>query len=87
MPAAYSGEEFVIGFNAEFLRDGVDSIVGDDVRVKLINPPAILEDAAGDFTYLIMPIRLAGLIVRGSRFATSAATSASSSGSSRGSCS
>jgi len=30
--------------------------------VKLINPlrPAILEDAAGDFTYLIMPIRLAG---------------------------
>ena len=62
MPAAYTGEEFVIGFNAEFLRDGVDSIVGDDVRVKLINPlrPAILEDAAGDFTYLLMPIRLAG---------------------------
>ena len=62
MPAAYSGEEFVIGFNAEFLRDGVDSIVGDDVKMKLINPlrPAILEDAAGDFTYLIMPIRLAG---------------------------
>ncbi|HWL33620.1 MAG TPA: DNA polymerase III subunit beta [Gaiellaceae bacterium] len=62
MPAAYTGEEFVIGFNAEFLRDGVDSIVGDDVHLKLINPlrPAILEDAAGDFTYLIMPIRLAG---------------------------
>ena len=62
MPAAYSGEEFVIGFNAEFLRDGVDSIADDDVRVKLINPlrPAILEDAAGDFTYLNMPIRLAG---------------------------
>ena len=62
MPAAYSGEEFTIGFNAEFLRDGIESIVGDDVRVKLINPlrPAILEDAAGDFTYLIMPIRLAG---------------------------
>jgi DNA polymerase-3 subunit beta len=62
LPIAYSGEEFVIGFNAEFLRDGVESIVGDDVQVKLINPlrPAILEDAAGDFTYLIMPIRLAG---------------------------
>jgi len=62
MPAAYSGEEFLIGFNAEFLRDGIDSIVGDDVQLKLINPlrPAILEDAAGDFTYLIMPIRLAG---------------------------
>jgi len=62
MPAAYSGEEFLIGFNAEFLRDGVDSIVGEDVKLKLINPlrPAILEDAGGDFTYLIMPIRLAG---------------------------
>ena len=62
MPAAYSGEEFLIGFNAEFLRDGIDSIVGDDLKLKLINPlrPAILEDAAGDFTYLIMPIRLAG---------------------------
>jgi DNA polymerase III subunit beta len=62
MPAAYSGEELTIGFNAEFLRDGIDSVVGDDVRLKLINPlrPAILEDAAGDFTYLIMPIRLAG---------------------------
>jgi len=62
LPVAYSGDEIVIGFNAEFLRDGVDSIVGDDVQVKLINPlrPAILEDAAGDFTYLIMPIRLAG---------------------------
>jgi DNA polymerase III subunit beta len=62
MPAGYSGEEFTIGFNAEFLRDGIDSIVGDDVRLRLINPlrPAILEDTAGDFTYLIMPIRLAG---------------------------
>jgi DNA polymerase-3 subunit beta len=62
MPVPYTGEEFTIGFNADFLRDGVDSISGDDVRVKLINPlrPAILVDPAGDFTYLIMPIRLAG---------------------------
>jgi DNA polymerase III subunit beta len=62
MPVPYSGEEFVIGFNADFLRDGVDSIPAEDVRVRLINPlrPAILEDPAGDYTYLIMPIRLAG---------------------------
>ena len=62
LPVSYTGDEFVIGFNAEFLRDGVDSIVGDDVQVKLINPlrPAILVDTTGDFTYLIMPIRLAG---------------------------
>jgi DNA polymerase III subunit beta len=62
LPVPYAGEEFVIGFNADFLRDGVDSIRGDDIQVKLINPlrPAILVDPAGDFTYLIMPIRLAG---------------------------
>jgi DNA polymerase III subunit beta len=62
LPVSYTGDEFVIGFNAEFLRDGVDSIVGEDVQVKLINPlrPAILVDPTGDFTYLIMPIRLAG---------------------------
>jgi DNA polymerase-3 subunit beta len=62
MPAGYAGEEFLIGFNAEFLRDGIDSIAGDDVKLRLINPlrPAILEDGGGDFTYLIMPIRLAG---------------------------
>jgi DNA polymerase-3 subunit beta len=62
LPVAYTGDEFLIGFNAEFLRDGVDSIKGDDVQVKLINPlrPALLVDPAGDFTYLIMPIRLAG---------------------------
>ncbi len=62
MPVPYAGEEFTIGFNADFLRDGVDSISGDDIQVKLINPlrPAILVDPAGDFTYLIMPIRLAG---------------------------
>jgi DNA polymerase-3 subunit beta len=62
MPVPYTGEEFTIGFNADFLREGVDSISGDDVLVKLINPlrPAILVDPAGDFTYLIMPIRLAG---------------------------
>jgi DNA polymerase-3 subunit beta len=62
LPVSYSGEEFVVGFNAEFLRDGIDSIRGDDVLLKLTNPlrPAILVDSSGDFTYLIMPIRLPG---------------------------
>jgi len=62
LPVSYSGDEFLVGFNAEFLRDGIDSIKGDDVLLKLINPlrPAILVDPSGDFTYLIMPIRLPG---------------------------
>ena len=62
MPVAYTGEPLEIGFNAEFLREGLESVEGDDVRVKLISPlrPAVLTDAGGDFTYLVMPIRLPG---------------------------
>jgi DNA polymerase-3 subunit beta len=62
LPAAFSGEPMEIGFNAEFLRDGVESIAGDHVRLKLISPlrPAVLQGESDDFLYLIMPIRLAG---------------------------
>jgi len=62
LPAAFNGDPLEIGFNAEFLRDGVESIVGEQVRLKLISPlrPAVLEGASDDFLYLIMPIRLAG---------------------------
>ncbi len=62
MPVAYSGEPLEIGFNAEFLRDGLESVDGEDVKFKLISPlrPAVLEGEAGDFTYLVMPIRLPG---------------------------
>jgi DNA polymerase-3 subunit beta len=62
MPVAYSGEPLEIGFNAEFLREGLESVEGDDVKMKLISPlrPAILTDEADDFTYLVMPIRLPG---------------------------
>ena len=62
MPVAYSGEPLEIGFNAEFLKEGLESVEGDDVKMKLISPlrPAILTDEADDFTYLVMPIRLPG---------------------------
>jgi DNA polymerase-3 subunit beta len=62
MPVAFSGDALEIGFNAEFLRDGLESIDGDDVRVKLISPlrPAVLQGEGDDFTYLVMPIRLPG---------------------------
>jgi DNA polymerase-3 subunit beta len=62
MPVPFAGEPLEIGFNADFLREGLESIVGDDVRVKLISPlrPAVLQGEAGDFTYLVMPIRLPG---------------------------
>jgi DNA polymerase-3 subunit beta len=62
MPAAFAGDALDIGFNPEFLRDGIESAEGDELRVKLISPlrPAVLQGASDDFSYLIMPIRLAG---------------------------
>jgi DNA polymerase-3 subunit beta len=62
MPAGFSGEALEIGFNPEFLRDGIESADGDELRLKLISPlrPAVLQGGSEDFSYLIMPIRLAG---------------------------
>jgi DNA polymerase-3 subunit beta len=62
LPAAFGGEPLEIGFNAEFLRDGIESIGGDEIVLKLINPlrPGLIQGADSDFWYLIMPIRLAG---------------------------
>src|SRR3954451_9650133 len=62
LPAPFGAEALEIGFNAEFLRDGVDSVVGEQLRLKLISPlrPAVLQGESDDFLYLIMPIRLAG---------------------------
>jgi len=61
LPAAYSGDPLEIGFNPEFVRDGLESIDDDEVVFKLISPlrPGLLEPAgADDFSYLVMPIRL-----------------------------
>src|SRR3954467_8209055 len=62
LPAPFGAEALEIGFNAEFLRDGVESVTGEHVRMNLISPlrPAVLQGEADDFLYLIMPIRLAG---------------------------
>lgn len=57
----FSGEEFEIGFNPEFLRDGLESITAEEVVLKLISPlrPGLIEPADDSgFLYLIMPIRL-----------------------------
>ena len=62
LPAPYTGEAMEIGFNAEFLRDGLESVEADSIKFKLISPlrPAVLEGDSDDYVYLIMPIRLAG---------------------------
>jgi DNA polymerase-3 subunit beta len=62
LPVAFDAEPLEIGFNAEFLREGIESVSGDELRLKLISPlrPAVLQGEGDDFTYLLMPIRLAG---------------------------
>jgi len=62
LPAPYAADTMEIGFNADFLRDGLESVDSPTVRFKLISPlrPAVLEGETDDYTYLIMPIRLAG---------------------------
>jgi DNA polymerase III subunit beta len=61
LPVPFSGEPFEIGFNPDFLRDGLDSVGGEDLILKLISPlrPGLIEGADDSgFLYLIMPIRL-----------------------------
>ena len=62
LPVAFTGEPMEIGFNAEFLREGIESVSADDLRLRLISPlrPAVIEGGPDDPTYLIMPIRLPG---------------------------
>jgi DNA polymerase-3 subunit beta len=61
IPVPFAGEPFEIGFNPEFLRDGLESVDTSDLLLKLISPlrPGLIESADGTgFLYLIMPIRL-----------------------------
>jgi DNA polymerase-3 subunit beta len=63
MPVGFEGEEpLEIGFNPDFLREGIESVDEDDILLKLISPlrPGLLQAPDEDFWYLIMPIRLAG---------------------------
>ena len=61
LPVPFAGEPLEIGFNPEFLRDGLESVGADELVLKLISPlrPGLIQsgDDSG-FVYLIMPIRL-----------------------------
>ncbi|HXP98997.1 MAG TPA: DNA polymerase III subunit beta [Solirubrobacteraceae bacterium] len=57
----FQGEPFDIGFNPEFLRDGLESVEASEILIKLTSPlrPGLIESADGSgFVYLVMPIRL-----------------------------
>jgi DNA polymerase III subunit beta len=64
LPIPFKGEQLEIGFNPDFLREGLESVEGDELVFKLISPlrPGLIEsageDGGGSFLYLVMPIRL-----------------------------
>ncbi len=61
LPVPFQGEPLEIGFNPEFLRDGLEALESADVLLKLISPlrPGLIQAADGSgFVYLLMPIRL-----------------------------
>src|SRR2546423_1395250 len=65
LPVPFNGEPLEIGFNPDFLREGLESAEADELIFKLISPlrPGLIEsgangDGAGSFLYLVMPIRL-----------------------------
>jgi len=67
LPVSYEGEALEIGFNPQFLQDGLESLSSDELILKLIHPhrPGLIEgvgsakdEPEGRFSYLIMPVRL-----------------------------
>jgi DNA polymerase-3 subunit beta len=61
LPVPFKGEPLEIGFNPEFLRDGLESAESEELVLKLISPlrPGLVQSGDdGGFTYLVMPIRL-----------------------------
>jgi DNA polymerase-3 subunit beta len=61
LPVPFQGEPLEIGFNPDFLRDGLESVDSGDLVLKLISPlrPGLIQAADGSgFLYLLMPIRL-----------------------------
>jgi len=62
MPVAFQGEEVEIGFNPEYLREGIDSVEEEQAALRIISPlrPGLIKGSGDDFLYLIMPVRLSG---------------------------
>jgi DNA polymerase-3 subunit beta len=58
IPVPFTGEPLEIGFNPEFLRDGLEAVDAGELVLKLISPlrPGLIQ--SDDFLYLLMPIRL-----------------------------
>lgn len=61
MPCAFEGEELEIAFNPQFFIEGIESVEGEEIVLRLTSPlrPGLLVPVADEgFSYLVMPIRL-----------------------------
>lgn len=60
--ARYDGQELTVAFNPEFLLQGAEAVVGDELVLETLDAskPAVLRSTEhDDFLYLLMPIRVA----------------------------
>jgi len=61
LDATYEGTELTVAFNPEFLATGVEAVTDDEVVIETLDTlkPALVRPAvAGDFLYLLMPVRV-----------------------------
>jgi DNA polymerase-3 subunit beta len=59
--AKYEGAEMTVAFNPTYLVDGIEAMTSDEVTLDTLDPlkPATLRPAdAGDYLYLLMPVRV-----------------------------
>lgn len=60
IPCQYSGSEFVIAFNPQFILEGLKNMESDKVTLSMTSPtnPALLESAGDpEYQYVVMPMR------------------------------
>ena len=60
--AKFEGTDVTVAFNSRFLLDGVEAAASAEVTIETTDPlkPAVLRGSeAGDFLYLLMPVRIA----------------------------
>jgi DNA polymerase-3 subunit beta len=61
LDAEYAGEALTVAFNPEYLLSGIDVTSGDEITLDTVDAqkPAVIRSAgAGEFLYLLMPVRV-----------------------------